>query len=473
MTALRTQYVNLTSHADNADGTLTVTAIARRSGIMKYRSDSGDRFEFVPPDLFDALDSEGKPAIGRMAGLPVTNEHPPQLIRYDAGKRKAFEVGTSRNTLHVYNDSDGERVVEIKFDVSDPATIEDIRSGRKRGISMGYTCKVVREDGEYKGVPYTHRQSEPIEYDHKAVVANPRNPGALITRFDSEDIAVMAVEDARSPFEVIRVDACCAACDGQGKPGCSDDIEPDEPKTKKKKAKTDAEDLLMIPVTFQNSTISVQESALQSMIDDGLIQPIRFDGRDFYVSMDVAIDMRNDGIIGGACGPGWEGTRGNCKRKKRNLGSIARNVGGAVLVGGAAAYLGSKIAKNPKKAAVIGAAALGAGMLVRRNVKRAMKGWDQDMQNSRAAKARKISLDPPSQISQNDRAAKVKSLAAGTSSKNSSTYISSGASGKGAGSKSGSVVIPQGVSVKEGRARSKNRKSTGNPGISKYPWRAK
>jgi hypothetical protein len=403
--------------------------------------------------------------MGMLGGAPNTNEHPSQIIRYSEDSRKAVQVGKVGEEVHIYTDADGERSVKVRFDVSDPETIADIRSGRKKGVSLGYLCNVVREDGEYKGVRYTHRQAMPFSIDHLAIVANPRNPGALITRFDSDDIAVMAVEDARSSFEVIRVDACCSGCDGDSE---------DEPKSKKKKTKTDAEDLPMIPVTFRSSTIPVEISTLESLIECGLVQPVRFDGKDFYVSMDVAIDMHNDGILGGACGPGWEGTRGNCKRKKRNLGSIARKVGGAVLVGGAAAYLGSRIAKNPKKAALIGAAAIGAGALARRNVKKAVAGWDEDTQNMRAAKARKISLDPPSQIGQNERAARAKALSAGTSSKNSSTYISSGAGGKGAGSKSKSVVIPQGTSVKEGRSRSKNSKSsTGNPGISKYPWRNK
>jgi len=375
MSALRTHYVEISQHTDNSDGSLSVTAIARRSGIMRYRSDSGDRLEFVPPELIDARDDQGRPVMGMLAGAPNTNEHPAQIIRYSTDSRKAVQVGKVNEEIHIFNDADGERSVKVRFDVSDPETIADIRSGRKKGVSLGYLCNVIKEDGEYKGQTYTHKQAMPFTIDHLAIVANPRNPGALITRFDSDDVAVISMDTARSPIEVIRVDGCCAACSAK-----SDDDEDEEQETKKKKVKTDAEDVSMIPVTFHHSTIPVSTSDLQIMIEGGIVQPVRFDDRDFFVSMDIALDLHNDAFLGGACGPGWEGTRGNCQRKKRNIGAIARKVGAAALVGGAAVYLGNKIAKNPKKAAAVGAAAVGAGVLFRR------------IANERAAKAKEKSL---------------------------------------------------------------------------------
>ncbi|MGK3945823.1 hypothetical protein ABK046_46695, partial [Streptomyces caeruleatus] len=90
-------------------------------------------------------------------------------------------------------------------------------------------------------------------------------------------IAVMAAEDARSPFEVIRVDACCAACDGD-----SED-EPDEPKTKKKKVKTDAEDLPMIAVTFADRVHELSIPQAQALWADGTIDRVRMDGEDYFM----------------------------------------------------------------------------------------------------------------------------------------------------------------------------------------------
>jgi Uncharacterized protein conserved in bacteria (DUF2213)/DnaJ domain len=328
MTALRTQYVNISEHFDNADGTLTVTAIARRSGTMRYRSDTGDRVEFVPPEMIDARDNQGRPVMGMLAGAPNTNEHPAQIIRYDADSRKAVQVGRVNEEIHIFNDADGERSVKVRFDVHDPGTIEDIRSGRKRGVSLGYLVNVIREDGEYKGVRYTHRQAMPFSIDHLAIVANPRNPGALITRFDSDDVGVMAVEDVRSAIEVVRVDACCAACDGNGKPGCSDNIEPDEPKPKKKKVKTDAEDEVLVSIVFKEGTHSVDIPTATALWQEGTIDRVRMDGIDHFMAANIALALADEGLIhedafvpkagvakgGGKCGRGWVGVKGSCKR---------------------------------------------------------------------------------------------------------------------------------------------------------------
>ncbi|MFA9263026.1 MAG: hypothetical protein ACEQSB_06815, partial [Undibacterium sp.] len=95
---------------------------------MKYRSDSGDRLEFVSPDLIDARDEQGRPVMGMLAGAPNTLEHPAQVIRYSADSRKAVQVGKVGEEIHIYTDADGERTVKVRFDVSDPETIADIRS---------------------------------------------------------------------------------------------------------------------------------------------------------------------------------------------------------------------------------------------------------------------------------------------------------------------------------------------------------
>ena len=308
MSALRTHYVEISQHTDNSDGSLSVTAIARRSGIMRYRSDSGDRLELVPPELIDARDDQGRPIMGMLAGAPNTNEHPAQVIRYSTDSRKAVQVGKVNEEIHIFNDADGERSVKVRFDVEDPETIEDIRSGRKKGVSLGYLCNVIKEDGEYKGQKYTHKQAMPFTIDHLAIVANPRNPGALITRFDSDDVAVISMDTTRSPIEVIRVDGCCAACSKS---------EEEEQKTKKKKVKTDAEEVPMIPIIFAGSIQDVTVEQAQALWTDGTIDRVRLDGVDHFIAADMASTLASQGVIhevskgGDRCGRGWAGLSAN------------------------------------------------------------------------------------------------------------------------------------------------------------------
>ena len=332
MSALRTHYVEISQHTDNSDGSLSVTAIARRSGIMRYRSDSGDRLEFVPPELIDARDDQGRPIMGMLAGAPNTNEHPAQVIRYSTDSRKAVQVGRVNEEIHIFNDADGERSVKVRFDVEDPETIADIRSGRKKGVSLGYLCNVIKEDGEYKGQKYTHKQAMPFTIDHLAIVANPRNPGALITRFDSDDVAVMSMDSARSPIEVIRVDGCCAACS---------ESEEEEHKSKKKSRKKDSEDSMNnnVAINFPDEVIYAPSDVVESLWAEGSVDRIRLDGEDFFASSDLCLTMESLGMIrfdeahfdNGTCGRGWLGMLGKCKRAAPSEGEGPGGGAGGVL----------------------------------------------------------------------------------------------------------------------------------------------
>lgn len=282
--SIRTQYTPLRVHKDSGDK-LTIEAIARHTGVLKYRTDSGDRLELVPPDLIDATDDDGRPVMGWLAGAPATREHPPQLIRYDKSARKAYEVGKVQDELHIYEDSDGIRKVKVRMDVTDPDTIEDIRSGRKTGVSMGYSCRVRKDSGSYQGQQYTHVQDMPLQIDHLAIVASPRAPEALITKFDSSDIdyawAVPEedVVESGQAINVIHVDACCEACAGK------------DPKKKAKKKM----DSLVIP--FRSGLIETPVDTLKELHADGIIELVEIADQEFLVGADIAEDMRQDGIL--------------------------------------------------------------------------------------------------------------------------------------------------------------------------------
>ncbi|MGC8710965.1 MAG: DUF2213 domain-containing protein [Leptodesmis sp.] len=189
-----TLYINqgeITGHRfDSESGVMRCTCVARSAGVLKYRRPDGSEWrEFVSPELQRAVDSEtGMPLVAGLAGLPVTREHPVSLLRGDSDAIAKHKVGETRNKVHVY--SDGK--VEVTFDVFDAQTQEEIRSGRKTGVSVGYECGSKVESGVWNGERYDALQTLPLKWDHIAVCANPRNPEATITRFDScgDDVAV-------------------------------------------------------------------------------------------------------------------------------------------------------------------------------------------------------------------------------------------------------------------------------------------
>ena len=162
---------------------MKVTAIARHPGVLQYRDGTGVRGELVTPFFLRKLDSEGLPIIRKIAGIPVTNEHPSFLFKYRADAVDELKKGEVGPKIHVFKDG----ATETTFETWDSDLQNGIRSGEKKGVSLGYEVGTVPVQGNWDGMPYQFEQSEPFYADHLAVVANPRARGALIKRFDSED----------------------------------------------------------------------------------------------------------------------------------------------------------------------------------------------------------------------------------------------------------------------------------------------
>lgn len=205
--AFRENYLPIAHFDTNSNGVMTVKAIARHVGPLRYRGDGGDRVEFVPPDLIRGYGDDGRPHIAALAGVPVTNEHPVRLIREDANLKQMVTVGEVKPRIKVYKDDRA----EVEFEVFDSRTQDEIRRGIKKGVSVGYQCGVVRQDGEWQGIKYDCIQTAPWIPDHLAVVASPRAASALITKFDSDsigdlDVAYQLVEERTDSSELFQVE---------------------------------------------------------------------------------------------------------------------------------------------------------------------------------------------------------------------------------------------------------------------------
>jgi hypothetical protein len=191
-TAIRFNQLATIERFDSKNGVMTVTAIARSPGVLEYRDSNGSvRRELVSREFLRRLDSDGVPLISRLGGAPIVNEHPTDgLLRNDDDRLKRYKVGESHNKIHVY--ADGK--TQVTFDVFDPETQDDIKFGRKDGISVGYLTNVKHESGTWHGEHFDAMQDEPFEVDHIAVCKSPRATDARIKtfKFDSADTTDIA-----------------------------------------------------------------------------------------------------------------------------------------------------------------------------------------------------------------------------------------------------------------------------------------
>ena len=178
MTVTRYDIIELKAEV-TPEGFIRDKPIVTRAGIFEYRTvDGKTKREFRSADEVFKSDS-----LNSLSGVPVTDGHR-GLIGVD---NTSGIVGTVL--------SPGERIDE---NVSADIIIHDAKKlGKKRELSLGYTCDVKETPGEYNGQRYDCEQTN-IRYNHLAVVSKGRAGNARL-RLDSAD----AVSD---DFEIIKDD---------------------------------------------------------------------------------------------------------------------------------------------------------------------------------------------------------------------------------------------------------------------------
>lgn len=160
-----------------AEGYLT------RTGIFVYRDAKGNTVrELRTPD--EVLHPE---ALASFALVPVTNDHPPELLTADNAKQ--YTVGSVSESVV----ADGDKV-RAALMITDAEAIEALDTGRSE-LSCGYTADVVTESGVWEGQPYDAVQRN-IRGNHVALVDAGRAGPTCSIRMDATDVAQeIAMED--------------------------------------------------------------------------------------------------------------------------------------------------------------------------------------------------------------------------------------------------------------------------------------
>ena len=159
-----------------SEGFLRADAIVTRTGVFQYANHDGSiRYELRHPDDVFKADS-----LKTMEMLPITNGHPAQKL-VNAENAKILSVGHTGQKIK----ADGKFLV-TSLKVTDASAIDEILSGRRQELSLGYTADVIEDSGEWEGQKYTHRQTN-IKYNHLALVDRARAGSSARINMDQND----------------------------------------------------------------------------------------------------------------------------------------------------------------------------------------------------------------------------------------------------------------------------------------------
>lgn len=169
-------------------GFLRAPAKVTRTGVFTYKRPNGNTVRELrhPEDVFheDSLDT--------LRSLPITNDHPPEMV--DTKNAKRYGVGwTSDDVTH------DEQYVNSTLTLMDADAIAHVDGG-KQELSCGYLCELEDGPGDYNGERYDVRQRK-IRYNHVALVDTGRAGPNVRLKLDAAD--AVAVDQGEYPMKKI------------------------------------------------------------------------------------------------------------------------------------------------------------------------------------------------------------------------------------------------------------------------------
>lgn len=192
MSVSRIDFGEMAKPEKTINGFLRAPCYATRAGIFLYRNDDGSvRRELRPPE--EVFDAE---SLATLAGVPVTNEHPPMML--DPSNTKEFARGFTSETVE-----QEDQFVKTGVTIMDADLISLVETRDKTETSCGYNCNVEETPGEWNGQRYDAIQRR-IRYNHLAVVSKGRAGPAVRIRMDGGG-AVQVFDHSEGDFCMTKI----------------------------------------------------------------------------------------------------------------------------------------------------------------------------------------------------------------------------------------------------------------------------
>lgn len=164
MHEIRLDRLTLPKLSKTKEGYYRGEAYVTRAGVFEYKNNDGtSRYELRHPD-----DVFNKDTMDSLKGIPITDDHPPELVNIDNSDKYSL-VGFTGDDPRV--DSTNDHVLTSLNITHKNGT--KAMAGGKRELSLGYNLDLLPEEGVYNGQHYTHRQTN-IRYNHLSLVATGR-----------------------------------------------------------------------------------------------------------------------------------------------------------------------------------------------------------------------------------------------------------------------------------------------------------
>ena len=170
------------------NGYLSVESLLTRTGIFTYRQMGPDGRLQTIRQLRLEEEVFSPETMSTQMGLPVTNDHPEDFVTVESTPDLVVGM-TSDRPKRVEMDGDSEAYVKQLVTFTDGEAINLIQSGKKKELSLGYTCELEKaEDGAtYNGQAYDYIQRN-IKYNHLSLVDRARAGAKCRVMLDGADI---------------------------------------------------------------------------------------------------------------------------------------------------------------------------------------------------------------------------------------------------------------------------------------------
>lgn len=183
--------INIEKKKDD-NGFAYFDALAGGIGVLKYRENGKIIRELRHPD--DVFQAE---SMQSLAMKPFTLQHEGGMVKPESA------TGVTRGATGENIRREGD-FIACKVGVFDKKALDDIEDGSAIELSLGYSCDVENQPGEYKGEKYDRRQKN-IRYNHLTGATVARDSGSRL-RLNSEDPAALFSIQNEEKMDKLKID---------------------------------------------------------------------------------------------------------------------------------------------------------------------------------------------------------------------------------------------------------------------------